>query len=430
MARPVRLNVDVDLTAARAKLRAFEARVLRATQFGATGRPSGSPFIPVGGLGPRRPGVEAVVRRDPIGRIQQTLPLPVDQTALGLSTVAHLAQGSRIAGLSKALQESVVRSPTSAAGIRRAAPSIVDFAMAEARRDLISQGFLAGDIGQQAGTLEDVANMERFKQKRMQFAPVPKRVGRLRRIHDALGARALPAAASGFSGKIRSGFEVAGAGGITSRTTVAGIAVAAFAYVRQVSEVRQRLLREAAESGDPTTFSYGQVAEEGAIKFGISVKDIAKSASILSATTGLTLVEGLGQLGIKFVGGLASILPGLDTGSTNFDQASRDFSKWAGSTVAAADGSQLQMQAVFKGEQDAWSRGFDESLFRAGIFKEKIVKARGEQALAFGFNFGSLGEIEDQLASEIGNKVRAAAVTEYDAANPYPGLKAQTGKKE
>lgn len=436
MARRVKLDVDVNMAAANAKLKLFEVRALRALDFGATGRPSTTPFaVQAPAVIPRRPGQGVVIRSDTLGRAQFTLSSPADQTARALGTAAHLAQGSRIAGLNRAIQESVaIKAPravaSAALGERIAGATTADLLSAKqiTREVFAEMGLEFNDF--QVGSLDDIAQLERFKQRRFQFEPVQKKAGRLRRLHNRLSSKALPAGALGTFGKIRSGFEVAGAGGITSRTTVAGLAVATFAYVRVVSGVRNRLLREAAESGDPTTFSYGAVAEEGAVQFGLSVNNIRLSAGILSATTALTLVEGLGQLGIHAVGGLAAILPGLDTGSTNFRNISRNFSEWTGATIAAADGSELKRQAIFKGKQDTWSRGFDEVVFRAGIFKEKVVKARAAQALALGFNFGSLGDVEDTIAAEIGSKIHAAAINEYEATHPYPWQHAQTGKKE
>lgn len=421
MARRVKLDVDVNLTAANAKLRAFEVRAERVTAFGITGRPTGSPFLPFA-PGPRRPGADIIARERAISRIQFTTSRPSDQTARGLGVLGSMdiMSGLRFRSLEKTLGNWDARAFSIG---RQIGKSAVD-EIVEAAKTLPAAPTPTRKKLMPSMTLRHALNPAlSFKP----FVPPPKPPPA---VLSGPG-RALVATGSiapGVnSGVLRSGLEVGGLGRFSSRTTPAGFAIAAIAVLSSTGAQRSQLLKEAAESGDPSTFSYGSVQ----LAVAQNISDIA--VDILDAARHLSLSAELGAAEIV----TNAILLGISAVDGFFGGGSDEAIDRRALLIATNADRMLQLTSgkfrenfkAFERASNLWDRGLDNAIERSSVLQAKIARSRSDQALYIGFDLGTGQDLEDRISQDIAQLVLINTTNNFVNSRPHPTYKALSGLK-
>lgn len=431
MAQPVTLSVNVDLKLAEVKLRAFEIRAARALNFSVTGRPSFSVPTATTFL-PPTVGSASVVKGDSVSQVQFTAPAPIDQTvrALGLLGAADVIDGRRVAGINKQLD--IPSGATVYAGeVRKAIARGVNPNAINAMRQRL--------LGLQAGEAMALSLSGGGIPPNVPAVPVS--------VPAPLPGPALPPAAAVATGRRRrKGGRSKGFAAISARrgaealrlgrglrlTTAAGAVIAAIAVAEGLTDQRSRLLREAAESGDPGSFSYEDAVIAETEDFVSQLRDVGLGAAGLSAKIGLATVEFVANAGLAVLAGVGE-RTGLEARAVSGEIARASegaisglqnvFDNWSGKTA--------ERNKALLDKQDAWDESLGKAIEKSNEETDKNARSLSYQALSLGFMFGTGQEIEQRIAHELRDIKQSADELEFRrGAKPRPTMRDMSGIKD
>ena len=414
MAREVKIVVNVDTTAALIKLRELEARGRAIRGRDISNRPT------------QRIGAGiAVIAPVPLTRTMQTTVSPSSKTAGALTSsapwvIAATGTQTRISGEIAAIAAANAGATSKLVeGFRPSTSTSVSQLRGTAAVYLADRAF--NDVRFSEAKIAEIKH--KIHVADLADKQVGRTLGRGRRgvaLVPGVPRVAKPITAGA---ELRRGAEITR---LSPLATVfgAGVATAAIAGIESFSDERSRLLRQAAASGDPSSFSYGEAWANTASNFSVKVHTLTKSAAgIVIGSGGFALelfAQGMaGGLGF-FMGKSDSQIARVRSGISQDVNNARDF----------FSGRAEQREKAFQVATDKWKRGRDKA---EGIGRARAAafgNAPLERALFLGFNYGTAEDIRHRITSEVQHRMVNMARAEFQESNPIPTAESMGGVKE